>query len=401
MAKNIIFFTAHYTPESNFITEDLAVGLLDNGYRVIVITTYPNYPGGKFFPGYFHFYPKMEKNKGIIIVRLPHFPDHSKSSLVRLISYMSFVIGAFFTGLIVSVLFFPARILVYQTPFFMALAAIPFRLFRVPLIYICADLWPESLIATSTAKNSTIIKILFRYSRWINKFATTLIVSTNGMKERYIKDGILQRKVHFIPVWVDGIPQILEPPLKHRKYLNRIVYAGNLGLAQGLDVFIKAFKTKEIKDSGLELCFIGIGNDLSRLQMLAADETNISFIGRLNPQESFDYMRNARGVIAHLVATPQFEMTLPSKLASCLASGTPFLCGVNGETNTMLKPYSSVLLFNSEDCDGIVSHLRTLIVLSEEEINRIGNDNQDIYRTYFDKVINLHKYIQLIESIKE
>lgn len=396
MSKKILFFTAHYAPEPNFITEDLSVALANKGHRVTVITTYPNYPGGKFYDNRFHLYPTREVRNGVNVIRVPHFPDHSRSSVVRFLSYISFAICALIVGIIIAPMNFPDKIIIYQTPFFSAIAGLPYRIFRVPLIYICVDLWPESLLATGVTKSGPLINVLFWYSKLINKFAHSLIVSTRGMQKRYLRDGFNESRVHFLPVWVDGIPQKLPQALEIRKHSKRVIYAGNLGLAQGLDVFIEAFKQPEVIDSGLELYFVGIGNDLERLSNLARGCQNIHFMGRVSPDQAFDMMHNSLAVTAHLVASPQFEMTLPSKLASCLASGTPFLCGINGETNEMFESFPSVFQFKSGDVAALVTHLIDLSLMGSEQIKQIGLDNQDVYRKCFEKDKIIQQYLEII-----
>ncbi|MEI8024975.1 MAG: glycosyltransferase family 4 protein [Pseudomonadota bacterium] len=394
MPESILFITLHYSPEANFINQALAEGLVNKGFKVAVITAYPNYPGGKFFKGYFRFYPTLKNENGVSIIRVPHFPDHSKNMVLRLVSYMSFVLSSFIASLFVVPFFVPRRLIVYQTPFFAALATLPYKFFRIPAVYICVDLWPESLLAARTARKGFLIEFLYKYSRWINRFAKTLVVSTNGMRQRYINDGIDPAKVHFLPVWVDGIPGSLAAAQLNRRHPKRIVYAGNLGLAQGLDSFIFAFRTQEVISTGLELCFIGVGNEMESLRSLADGMGNVSFLGRHTPDAALEFMQNSRAVIAHLVPSPQFQMTLPSKLSSCLACGTPFLCGIDGEANRMFEGYSSVFTFESGNVDAIVNNIIAVSKLSENEIRDLGTKNQDIYRQFFDKTKLVEKYIQ-------
>jgi len=47
----VLIITQYFWPES-FRINDLAKGLAAKGHQVTVLTGKPNYPDGKFFPGY-------------------------------------------------------------------------------------------------------------------------------------------------------------------------------------------------------------------------------------------------------------------------------------------------------------------------------------------------------------
>ena len=64
----ILIVSQFFWPE-NFRINDLAVGLIDKGYDVSVLTGLPNYPEGKFYNTYNVFGPKYEIYKKIKIYR--------------------------------------------------------------------------------------------------------------------------------------------------------------------------------------------------------------------------------------------------------------------------------------------------------------------------------------------
>ena len=47
----ILIVTQYFWPES-FRINDLALGLRERGHEVTIFTGKPNYPGGRFYPGY-------------------------------------------------------------------------------------------------------------------------------------------------------------------------------------------------------------------------------------------------------------------------------------------------------------------------------------------------------------
>jgi glycosyltransferase involved in cell wall biosynthesis len=213
------------------------------------------------------------------------------------------------------------------------------------------------------------------------------------MKERYIRDGISPKTIEFIPVWVDGVPDPLPPPFTQAVGNKKITFAGNIGISQGLDIFIRAFSTPEVRALDLELHIVGVGSELEKLRNLAKDLSKVVFRGRVDPYEAFRIQRESSAVIAHLIPSPQFEMTLPSKLSVCLAAGNVFLCGINGEANNMFFDCPSVMTFKSGDLDAIVDKILHISRLSEEEIVEMGKANQEIYHNRFSRMGLLKRYL--------
>ena len=69
----ILVITNHYWPEEFKITE-LAENLVAKGHEVTVMSGIPNYPAGKFFPGYGLFSKRKEEKNGVKIHRMPLIP---------------------------------------------------------------------------------------------------------------------------------------------------------------------------------------------------------------------------------------------------------------------------------------------------------------------------------------
>ena len=226
----ILFLTQHFYPEPNFVTTDIANFLCAQSHSVSVITAHPNYPYGKFYSSVKSIKPKISVENGVRILRLPFIPNHNLSKLKRGISYLSFLLMTMFSSL-----FFerkPDVVVVYQTPFSMGIAALIYKyLFRSKIIYICADLWPESFTASKINVANKFYQLLYSYSKWINKFADILVCTTKGTVERYAQDGIKRNKLVYIPVWISASASLFEDNTEIKKEKDdknfSLVYAGN------------------------------------------------------------------------------------------------------------------------------------------------------------------------------
>src|SRR3954464_4622119 len=89
--RRILVLSLHYKPEENFIVTEVAEALAESA-DVVAVTAHPNYPQGRFYSG--EKIPAITKSRegGVVVWRLPFFPDHSLSVMRRGLSYLSFTL---------------------------------------------------------------------------------------------------------------------------------------------------------------------------------------------------------------------------------------------------------------------------------------------------------------------
>ena len=90
-----ILLTQWFDPEPTFKGLVFARALADQGYSVEVVTGFPNYPGGKLYPGYKVRPFQREVLGGIPVTRVALYPSHDRNRLGRVANYVSFFITAF------------------------------------------------------------------------------------------------------------------------------------------------------------------------------------------------------------------------------------------------------------------------------------------------------------------
>ena len=395
--KKALIISAHYKPEPNFITTNIAESLAKNGFDVKVITAHPNYPFGRFYDSVKTIRPSVSIENQVKVWRIPFFPNHSKSIFKRAFSYISFaIIAALMAPFIVRT---PNIVLVYQTPFTTALASLWFKFFRSSkLYYICCDLWPESFSASGVVKNSLMNRISLEYSRIINKQADFLICSTVGITQRYLRDGISSDQLAFVPVWTDGIPEESVLDFTVKKNSKSLVYAGNIGTAQGLDVLLEAAQLCLKDDIDIEFKVYGTGTEFERLSHQALTFPNVKFFGRVSPEEAFEAMATATAVLVHLNDTPLFRLTLPSKLAGAFASGGVVIAGLSGEGADVVRSSQCGLVFTPGNARELAESLRSVSRLDLNEYSALCLKSVRFYRSNFMKSQLIKYYVELAET---
>ena len=98
----ILFITDNFPPEVNAPatrTFEHCQEWVKAGASVTVITSFPNFPQGKIYPGYKHKLKQIEILEGIRVIRVWTFMAANEGSFKRLIDFWSFMITSFLVGL--------------------------------------------------------------------------------------------------------------------------------------------------------------------------------------------------------------------------------------------------------------------------------------------------------------
>jgi glycosyltransferase involved in cell wall biosynthesis len=140
------------------------------------------------------------------------------------------------------------------------------------------------------------------------------------------------RKLEVLHNWLDKPAKVRcpirvnETALAGRKVL---VYAGNMGIAQGMDILLDlAEQLHHRRDVGF--LFVGRGSDASRLKASAKDRKldNVLFYDEIHPDEIPDlYSQCSAGIVA---LDPRHKShNIPGKFLTYMQSGLPVLANVN------------------------------------------------------------------------
>lgn len=393
----LLVLTQVHQPEPNFITADVAAAMTAD-YDVVVVTSHPNYPYGKFYPGVFPWLPRKTIEQGVVVWRLPCYPYHGRSQIKRALSYVTYALAALLFAPFVAGR--PALVWVYHGPFTAGPAAIPFKVFYGSrVVFTCADLWPETFLAAGVADSGFVIRMLFAYRRAVNRIADVLICTTRGTLKRFIEDGVDPARLHFVPVWVGGIRDCREA-MPSSGGVPRIVYAGNLGPAQSLETAILA--AAELKRRGVDVVFdlYGSGNWEHTLKELAQNQgaSNVCFHGRVEAAKAFHASSRAFAQIISLQPSPLFDMTIPSKLSFCCAAGAPVLFGLRGEAAAMMRESGGGIPFEADNPHSLVEAVTELLKMSDTERTRMHHALRQYYVNLFEPTTLLAKYRALFAS---
>ena len=143
----ILMLSQFFAPEPDFKGLPFARELVRRGHEVEVLTGFPNYPGGKLYPGYRR--AALAAGDYGRHCRQPRgpYPSHDRSALRRAANYASFALSASLLGpwLVKK----PDVVYVYHPPATVGLPAMVLRALRgCPVVYDVQDLWPDTVASS-------------------------------------------------------------------------------------------------------------------------------------------------------------------------------------------------------------------------------------------------------------
>ncbi len=398
----ILLLTQWFDPEPTFKGMLFAKELLKNGHEVEVITGFPNYPGGNIYSGYKIKWLQKEIIDGIQVTRVPLFPSHDQSAKKRILNYMSFAVTSTVYGV------FGAKkadvIYVYHPPITVGMAgAIIGALRRIPFVYDVQDLWPDTLKATGMLTNSRLLNIVNKACTWVYKRASHLVVLSPGFKNKLIERGVPECKLSVIYNWCDEL-SLSHVSSKAENILPdgfNVVFAGNIGPAQALDVVLDTAKILLSRNPGVNLVMVGGGLDVDRLKKksLTLNLTNVYFIPRIPIDEVGVILAEADALFVHLKNDELFSITIPSKTQAYLAKGRPIIMAVKGDAANLVNEAEAGLCIEPENSKQLVEAISLLFEMSDEELVQIGNNAADYYHNELSLQVGVKHFLDVFDNI--
>ena len=383
----ILFLTQWFDPEPTPKGLLFAKKLCQHGHTVEVLTAIPNYPHGKYYPGYRFRLFQQEMIDGVRVIRVPIYPSHDKSALKRIFTYLSFSFFAMVYGLFATKK--ADLIYAYHPPNVGFVAALLSLIKQIPFVHDIQDLWPDSFVSTGMIKNKFILTIINIFCRWVYKRASVLIVISPGFKRELIARKVPQEKIKVIYNWCDEAKitkprDILENPMADNGKFN-ILFAGNMGKAQNLSLVIDAAKILMGKRPEIQFNFVGAGLELEFLKKYTSSSqiSNVEFIPGLPMDQIGALLTSADVLLVHLKPDPLFEITIPSKIQAYLAIGKPVLISVGGDAANIIKEAEAGLVAVPGNVGSLVEACESFLDMEQNRLLEMGLNGKHYYYNHF------------------
>lgn len=310
--------------------DSLASYLSDNGYEVTVLTGSHNKKN-----------ELADINRKYNVIYAPILPFGKKKAIYRFIEQFSFAFFSFFVGLfrLRRTNFFVTTSpppLISFTGFFLA------RLKGAKLIYDVRDIWPDVAVEMgSFDKKSFYYKVFNFIVRFMYKHSDFITTVSPGKVEKikgYVED---KSKVKFISNGLDDNFtkfDINDKLIKKYNLDNKftVVYVGNVGLAQNLDVLVNlAQKYKKNKNMQFLIFGDGVYKEKLILKISNLGLPNIFVEGKIEYSNVYTLLKYSKISFISL-KNNNMKDSVPTKLFDALGAGCPILLLASGDSCTIL-----------------------------------------------------------------
>lgn len=409
--KRVLIHSIVFSPDgvsTAYLYNDIALGLVDNGFDVVVLTTTPHYnlieselekqPLSKKSFGLYY----VSNFKGILVYHIPL--KKYKSTLKRIISFVYWHISSFILGLTLKGVDF---VLSPSPPLSIGFISLVIAKIKgAKAVYNVQEIYPDLLINQGNLKSSLIIRILKKIEKFIYNKSDAVVTIDNVFYSTILPRFKDSKKLHIIPNFVDTD---LYKPLKSQQLLPaifgednkkiKILYAGNIGFFQDWEPVLYA--AKELLDENIEFWIIGEGVQKEYLEKEVRDRnlTNIR-IFPYQKRELIPIINNYADI--HFIAiNKQMEQEgFPSKVYTIMACAKPLIV-ITGEKTPLfnfLKDKNCAEIITSNREVSFTGAIRKLA--SDDKLREVlgMNGYKEIINNYSKEVV-VTNYASLLNSL--
>jgi colanic acid biosynthesis glycosyl transferase WcaI len=360
------YFPPEITAGANRL-HSFAAGLARRGHEIEVVSEVPSHPAGRIEPGYTGRPVIRRSMDGFRVSYVWVRATPSKTPPARLLNYASYAAMATLAG---SALKRPDVVLSSSPPLSVgSVGQLLAARHRVPWVLDVRDLWPDVAVVVGELSDGRMLRFAERLERRLYRSAGAITATTDHFKQVIEARGG-EGKAQVIrngagPSFLEAgaAPRdpgaLAELGIPHNDGRFTWAYAGNLGLAQGLETAVDA--ARELGD-GFRLLLVGEGPRRGRLEQQAEvlPAGSVEFHTPVPPAEASRILRAADALLVPLAANPGLEGFVPSKLFEYAGVGRPLVVAAAGEAAELAEQAGAAVCVAPGDAPALAAAVRRL-----------------------------------------
>jgi colanic acid biosynthesis glycosyl transferase WcaI len=410
----ILIFGLNYAPEligTGKYSGELGTWLSEHEHDVRVISAPPYYPEWKVNKGYHTWAYRVEIIDGVKVFRVPLYVPKKPNVFSRLLHLFSFAISSI--PLLVLNLFWKPDLVITVVPtLFTTPGALLFSKFSgaKSLLHI-QDFELDAMQVLGMGKNGVFSIFGFKIESWIIRHFDAVSTISHSMVKTAEQKLNSHARVFYFPNWVDVdfvTPDADDKIFREKWGISRntkvIIYSGNLGVKQGLELVLAAAERMTGQRDVLFL-IIGSGAAKERLvsQVRQLKLKNISFYP-VQPYLLLPALMALGDIFLVVQKKGVADAVLPSKVTTILSAGKNALITAekNSELGVLCTEYPGIAhRVPPENLDSFVETLNAM--LGEIDVkNRKKNTIARKYaENFLDKQNILERFAGYLDSVIE
>lgn len=406
---NLLFLSQYFYPEvaaSSYLGDNIREDSCKNGIGIKLFVPIPSRGISNVVRKEYKRRKEEHMYNDMLTIRRFSLPKERKSFILRAFRYFLCCLIQLYYGLTTSNI--DVMFMTSTPPIQGAMGALIRKWRKIPFIYNLQDIFPDSLVGTGLAsKGGLLWKIGRVIENFTYKHADKIIVISEDFKRNIMAKGVLEEKIEVIYNWVDEKSVVpiaaVDNPLYEEFELERdkfyVVYAGNLGAAQNIDIIIEA----AVKTCQTDILYLIFGKEnqsrpyIEKVKMLGIN--NIRFLP-IQPYSrvSFVYSLGNAAIVSCKKGFGSIGM--PSKTWSIMSSGTAVLASFDRGTDMQrIIEGNKVGIFT--EAGNINEFIQAILYLKEHsnECKNMGERGRQFILNNLTREIGTSKYIKTIKQV--
>lgn len=331
----VVIFGALYKPDlgpSAPIFTMLCENLVKLGHQVTMIAPVPSYPTGQVPPEYRGKWLWQSVENGVEVIRV-NMPSLDRGKfLLRLIQYIAYQLGTAWAGLHkeYDIVLAGSSSLSMWLPY--ALLAV---LRRKPAVYAVYDVYPGVGVKLGVFKNKLVLALVTAMEKFCLEHAAVVRIISESFRSELREMGVPDEKMILIYDWVDT--DLIRPLPQDNAFMQEygltgkfvVLYAGNIGLSQGLE---NVLTTAEMLEKIEDILFVFVGDGCNREALMTEAKKrhlkNVKFIP-FQPRQRLPEVMASASVSLVILQQGIGYNSIPSKTYSIFASGRPIVASID------------------------------------------------------------------------
>ena len=397
----------HFEPDvapTGHVVTGVVEELAKRGHGIDVITSLPWYRRHQVEPAFSGRLYRHEDRPWGRITRIHPFPGDDKRNLMRRaagyagFSTLAAVMGG--TGQPLD------GVLAVSPP--LTLAATGWAIAKrrkASFVFNVQDIYPDVAVELGMMTNKGVVNAAYRLEKWSYKKADALTVLSEDLRSNVARKTDRPERIRVIPNFVDT--DWITPSRKDNAYRREfglrgktvVMYAGNVGLSQGLGLVIDAAAALAYEE---DLVFVlnGGGAERDRLEDRAGGLKNVRFVD-MQPSERLPEVLAAADIHLVMLKRGLARSSVPSKTYSILAAGKPLLASVDegSEIADVVDRAGAGVAVPPEDPEAFTKALRRMLD-NPHELKRMGRAGRKFVEGWASPAAVAEAYERLFEELR-